>query len=181
MALYVGTNKVNPSGIGKVYVGTNLVYQAAPVGTWHTIWTGSQTVNKSSGTTPKNIVTATSAGSYIFRVTGTAYAQTYYNEYDEEDGNAYAMRFNPNGVVWFDIYVDEDEEENHGNHNINAEECRPYTDGRLIYVEGNDSDGDINAYSLKFDSTTRKITLNPGNNRGTTTTYLTITKIEQLY
>ena len=40
MAIYNGTQNVNISGIGKVYVGSQLVYQKQD---WHTIYTGSDT------------------------------------------------------------------------------------------------------------------------------------------
>ena len=39
MAIYNGTNKVNMSGISKVYVGSQLVYQKVKQ-EWHTVWNG---------------------------------------------------------------------------------------------------------------------------------------------
>lgn len=39
MAIYIGTNKVNMSGIDKVYVGSQLVYQKVKP-EWHTVWNG---------------------------------------------------------------------------------------------------------------------------------------------
>ena len=49
MAIYIGTNKVNMSGIDKVYVGSKLVYQKVQPGQWHTVWDG----NFACGSNPK--------------------------------------------------------------------------------------------------------------------------------
>ena len=38
---YNGTNKVNISGIDKIYVGSQLVYQKVKPKEWHTVWEGS--------------------------------------------------------------------------------------------------------------------------------------------
>lgn len=41
MPIYVGNTKIDPSGIEKVYVGSQLVYQKQTA-QWHTVWSGSQ-------------------------------------------------------------------------------------------------------------------------------------------
>ncbi len=49
MAIYNGTQKVKLSGIAKVYVGNQLVYQKV-VPQWHTIWEGNKTITAKSKT-----------------------------------------------------------------------------------------------------------------------------------
>lgn len=48
MAIYNGTQKINMSGIDKVYVGSQLVYQKQLPPEWHTIYIGSSTATSSA-------------------------------------------------------------------------------------------------------------------------------------
>lgn len=62
MAIYNGTQKINMSGIGKVYVGSQLVYQKQLPPEWHTIYTGSST---STSTSTLNYVKSKGSTSYV--------------------------------------------------------------------------------------------------------------------
>ena len=78
MAIYNGTQKINMSGIDKVYVGSQLVYQKQLPPSWHTIFEGDKTwtsannnVNRRDWTDP----IIETASEYKFRISFTSSAE----------------------------------------------------------------------------------------------------------
>ena len=64
MAIYIGTNKVNMSGIDKIYVGSQLVYQKVQP-EWHTVWNGTFACGKNP--TPPSYLSKLNYTSYTLR------------------------------------------------------------------------------------------------------------------
>lgn len=77
MAIYNGTQKVKPSGVSKVYVGSQLVYQGKG---WHTIYEGSwsKTWTSSTSTGTTNICSLTNSNEPMkLRITATLSGNFY--------------------------------------------------------------------------------------------------------
>lgn len=60
MAIYIGSQKIKPSGISKIYVGTTLVYKKQ---SWHTVWSGSRKIGVKWKTTSTGSNTTSGTGS----------------------------------------------------------------------------------------------------------------------
>lgn len=69
MAIYIGTQKIDVSGVDKVYVGTQLVYQKAPQPQWHTEWEGNRRVGYGGTTATTTFATIPYVEGLKIRVT----------------------------------------------------------------------------------------------------------------
>lgn len=77
MAIYNGTQKIDMSGVAKVYVGTQLVYQKAPQKTWVTLFTGTKTFSAGASTSTNWDIGIHQTDIYKFRITCSFKVRSY--------------------------------------------------------------------------------------------------------
>ena len=183
MPIYVGNQKVAPSGVTKMYVGSNLVYQEQTAG-WHTIFEGTKEWPKwNGGKANWNDPVVETASEYKFRITFTSYATARNGGYGS---SVYSVTYSPSQTLYNQSSSNSSTTQTATETDYEFDAFTSGTENNMIFIRCRElTVSDFNQAYLYFgfDVTNKKFyTDRSYANIGTSTNLkLTITKVEQYY
>ena len=184
MPIYVGNQKVAPSGVTKMYVGTNLVYQEQSAG-WHTIFEGTKEWPKwNGGRAAWSDPTVVTASEYKFRITFTSYATA---RSGGDSSNVYSVTYNPSQTLYNQTTRDSTSTQTATETDFEFNALTSGTENNMIFIRSREIKIDTTynqaVLYFGFDVTNKQFYTNRtyGSINTSTNLRLTITKVEQYY